>query len=125
MMDPDRRRTYIGLAIVALAALAIVALPRGGDFMTVADIALQCIFIAVMVFAAARFYRAKSGWLAELPNRDRGVLYGALAAGVLTVAARGRFTETGGAGTPAWLLVLGVCAVAIIWVISESRRYTV
>lgn len=124
-MDSDRRRTYIGIAILALAALAIVALPRGGDFRAVADVSLQCIFIAVMIFAAARFYRSKSGWLAELPDRDRGVLYGALAASVLTVAARGRFSELGGAGTPAWLLVLGVCVLAVVWVVAESRRYMV
>lgn len=124
-MDPDRRRTYIGIALIALVALAIVTLPRGGDFRAVVDISLQCLFVAVIAISAARLYRSRSGWLAELPNRDRGVFYGGIAGGILAIAARGRFAELGGSGTLLWLFTLGVCALAVIWVIAESRRYLV
>jgi hypothetical protein len=124
VMDDNRRRTIIGIAAIMLVALALVALPRGGEVIDVASAALQAAFLAVIALAGQRLYHSRSGWLAELPDRDRGVLYGACAVALLTVVARGRFDALGGAGVLLWLLVLVASGLAVYWVWRESRRFT-
>lgn len=124
-MDEDRKRLGIGLLIIALVAFAIVVLPSGGDVINVAAGAIQAAFLAVIAFALVRMYRARGSWLSALPDRDRGVLYGALALGTLVLVARGRFQEVGDGGTMLWLGALAACAAAIYWVWRESRRYII
>jgi cobalamin synthase len=123
-MDGERRRTIIGIAAIMLVALALVALPRGGDVINVVSAALQAVFLAVIALSGQRLYQARSGWLAELPDRDRGVLYGALAVALLTLVAKGRFDALGGGGSLIWLSVLVACGLAVYWVWRESRRFS-
>jgi|SRR5215218_2241173 len=124
-MDTDRRRTAIGLLAIAVIALLIVVLPAGGDVVDVVSGAVQVAFLAALAFAAVRLYRSQGMWLNSLPDRDRGVLYGALSIGVLTIVAQDRFREVGSGGTVLWFGALAACGVAIYWVWRESRRYVI
>lgn len=123
-MDGDRRRTIIGIGVILLVALALVALPRGGDVIEVVSAALQAAFLAALAVAGRHLYRIRSSWLAELPDRDRGVLFGALAVALLTIVGKSRFDSLGGGGVLLWIVVLASCGLAVFWVWNESRRYT-
>lgn len=122
--EGDRKRRLIGIAVILVAAAAFVALPGGDDARNVITAALQAAFLAAGGWAAAAFYRSRSTWLAELPDRDRGILYGALATALVVIVGRGRFAEIGGGGTLVWLAALAACGGAVFWVWRESRRFS-
>lgn len=115
----------VGLVAIFVIAGLLVAAPRGDDVTRVLSAALQAGFLAAGAAVAWRFYRAQSGRLVELRDRDRGVLFGALALATLTIVGRGRFNEiAGSAGLLLWLCTLGGCGGAVYWVWRESRHYT-
>ncbi|MBJ7347484.1 MAG: hypothetical protein JHC87_02805 [Thermoleophilaceae bacterium] len=119
----DSRRTLLGLGVLALIALALTVLPRGGNALDVAFAALQCVFLAGLAASVWRLYNANQFWLNALSDLHRGVLYGAGAIAVLASAGRGRFEQVGGSGTLLFFTVLGLCAGAAYWVWRESNRY--
>ncbi|MBI4898214.1 MAG: hypothetical protein HY827_07585 [Actinobacteria bacterium] len=121
----DRKRMIVGVVAILVVAGVLVAAPRGSDVTQVISAALQAGFLAAGAAAGWRTYRAQSGRLAELPDRDRAVLFGALALATLTIVGRARFDEiAGSAGLLLWLCTLGGCGAALYWVWRESRRYT-
>lgn len=119
------RRTYIGLAVVALLAFALVATPDADGVANVVTGLLRAAFMAVIAVAVARLYRARSGWLAELPERNRGLLYGAVATALLVIVGTARFGSIGVGGILIEVLLLMGCAGAAVWVWYESRRYAI
>lgn len=121
----ETRRTWIGIALIAAAALAVVALPGGGVLAALVGNSIQAAFLALAAFGMTRLYRTRSDWLAQLPNRDRAVLYAAGAVAVLAIVAFGRFRELGGGGTVLLIAILGVCGAAAYWVWRESQRWTI
>lgn len=120
--EGERRRRWIGIGAILVIAAAFVALPGGDDAKNVIGAALQAAFLAGAAWAGWTMYRARSSWLAELPDRDRGILYGALAVALLAIVGRGRFSEFGG-GVVVWAAILAGCGFAVYWVWRESRRY--
>ncbi len=121
----DRKRMIVGLVAIFVIAGLLVATPRGDDVTRVLSATLQAAFLAAGAAMAWRFYRTQSSRLVELPDRDRGVLFGALALATLTIVGRTRFDEVAGsAGLFLWLCTLGGCGGAVYWVWRESRRYT-
>jgi hypothetical protein len=115
----------MGIVAILVFAGVLVAAPRGNDVTQVISAALQAGFLAAGAAAGWRFYRAQSGRLAELPDRDRGVLFGALALATLSIVGRARFDQlAGSAGLLLWLCTLGGCGWAVYWVWRESRRYS-
>lgn len=117
------RRTYIGIAIIAAIAFAIVALPEGDAATTLVTGLLRAVFLAVLGISAARLYRQRSDWFAELPDRHRGLLYGAIALALLAIVGTARFGDLGFAGILIEVLILIGCAGAAFWVWRESRRF--
>lgn len=117
------RRTYIGIAIVAVIAFAIVALPEGDAFTTFVTGLLSATFLGLFAISGARIYRQRSDWFAELPDRHRGLLYGAIAVAILAIVGTARFGELGFAGILIEVLLLIACAGVAVWVWRESRRY--
>jgi hypothetical protein len=126
MINPvsDRRRTYLGIAIIAVVALLVVVLPRGGDVVTLASGALQAAFLAALAVMGARLYRTHSSWLNALSERDRGLLYGAISVAVLTITADDRFRSAGGGLRLLEFAIVGACAGTCYWIWRESRRYS-
>jgi hypothetical protein len=118
------RGTWIGIGVLALVALAVTALPSGGNAVDVVFDALRAAFLVMIGFAGWRLYVSQQFWLSSLSDLHRGVLYGAIAAAVFVMAAGQRFAEVG-AGQVGQLIVLAGCAGAVYWVWSESRRYVV
>lgn len=119
------RRTWIGIAAIALIAFAVVALPSGGVAVELINNTVQAVFLALIAYSMVMLYRNQADWLSSLSERDRGIVYGAVAIGLLAIVAVGRFRDLWNGGIVLMILILGACAGAIYWVWRESRRWTV
>lgn len=110
------------IAIIALLALAVVAVPGGGN---VADTILATIslaFMAAIAFLGYRLYRENQFFLSSLSDQHRGLLYGAVGLIFATLVATDRLWNTG-LGLLTWFALLGAASFALFYVWSESRRY--
>lgn len=115
-------RTLRNAAIVMLLALAVAFVPGGGN---VADAVLTAItmgFLAAITWTIFVLSRQNQLTLATLSDGRRAILYGALGLIVLLIAGSDEMFSSG-AGTLAWLLLLGASIAAIwrIWI--ETRTY--
>jgi len=108
------------IAIIALLALVVAAVPGGGNL---ADAILAVLMIAFLVILGALgflLYRQNRLAYLTLPERQRTLLLGALGAIVLMIAGADELLDTGG-GTLIWIGVLGLSVYAIARVVAEAR----
>lgn len=119
------RRTLIGFAVIALLALAVVALPGGGSFASLVGNAVQAAFLALIAYGMVQLYRNQSEWLGSLSDRDRGIVYGAVAIALLAIVAVGRFRELWNGGIALVLVIMAACAFAIYQVWKNSQRWSI
>jgi hypothetical protein len=118
----DRLKTARNVAIVALIAAAVEFLPGGGRAAEAFAGALWVVFAAGLAFFGYRLYRERRVDLHSLGDRHRGLLYGALAIGYVTVAAQPRMWHTG-FGEFVWFALIGLTAYALLAVYRYSRTY--
>jgi O-antigen/teichoic acid export membrane protein len=114
------RNIVIVLGLAALAAFA----PGGGDSAALISAILFTLLNVVFVFFGVRFYRERRMDIYSLGDRGRALLYGGLAGIVLALASTGRWLNTG-AGTIAWIVLIGGSIVALVTVFREYREYRV
>ncbi len=108
--------------IVALLALGVWALPGGGG---AADVFGALLFVVLTIglgLFSGRTYRENRSAIYSLGDRYRTLLYGALGAMVLTVAAGNRLFDTG-LGTLAWLALMAASVYALFLVWRHSREF--
>ena len=113
-------RAARNIAIIALLALVVAAVPGGGNL---ADGILAVLLIAFLVIlGAAGFLLYRQNRLAylTLDDRQRVMLLGALGAICLMIAGADELLDTG-AGTLVWIGVLALSVFAIARVIAEAR----
>lgn len=113
-------RAVRNAAIVIGLALAVAFVPGGGN---VADALLTAIalgFLAAISWALYTVGRRNELTLAALGDGRRAILYGALGLIALLIAGMDELFSTG-AGTLAWLLLLGGSAAAIWRVWTEAN----
>jgi uncharacterized membrane protein YobD (UPF0266 family) len=108
------------IAVIAVLALGVAFLPRGGDFADAVITAIGMAFLAVITYAVYVASRQNSLTLLALPDSRRFVLYACLGLIVLLVAGQATMFSSG-LGTLAWLLLLGSALVGIWLVWSEAR----
>ena len=108
------------IAIIAVLALGVAFLPRGGDIASAVFTAITMVFLAVITLAVYRASQSNRMALLALPDSRRFVLYSALGLIVLLVAGASQMFETG-LGTLAWILLLGSAVVGIWLVWSEAK----
>lgn len=108
------------IAIIALLALIVVAVPGGDNAARAVVAALGIAFLALIGATAWQLYRQNRLAYLQLDERSRGLLLAALGAIVLMIAGADELTETG-LGLAIWLAVLGGSAFAIFRVWTESR----
>ncbi len=118
------RRTLINVAIVVLLALAVVALPGGGNAAAGVLAVISLAFFAVIAWFAARLYRENRLTLWSLTTKHRALLYGAVAVVFATLVATSRLWQSG-LGLLVWLVMLGGAIATAVYVWRESRRYTI
>lgn len=110
------------VAIMMLIALAVVALPGGGDTAGLVAAIFSLLIAALLAYFAGRFYRDHQVDLYGLGDRDRAILYTALGAIVVIVAASGRLSVST-AGTLIEIAALALCAGGLFRVYRNWRRY--
>jgi hypothetical protein len=117
-------KTARNIGIVAAVALAVAALPGGGDTARLVLGALSVAFLAAIGFLGYRLYMENRFTLWSMTPRHRGMLYGGVATAGATLIGTSRLWETG-FGTIIWFVLLGGSGLAIYQAWIESRRYSV
>ena len=110
------------VAIIVALAVAIAEVPGGSDTAGLIGAVLSLAIVALIAYFAARFYRDHQVEVYGLGDTDRTILYIALGAIVLLLAASGRLTTTPG-GTLAEVAGLAVCAGGLLRVFRNWQRY--
>ena len=110
----------VGILLVLAAAVAFI--PGGGTTAAVVGAVLSTLILVSLVVFAARLYRDHRLDLDMLGDRWRGLLYGAIAAVVLALAARPRLSDSSG-GTLVVVALLGGAAYAFYAVWRHYREY--
>jgi hypothetical protein len=118
----DRLKILRNLAILLAIAAAVKFLPGGGRAANTFSEVLSVVFAAGLAYGAFWFYRQHRLGIYGLGDERRGLLYGALAVGVVTVAAKARMWESG-FGEFVWFVLLGLVAYTLLALFRYSRSY--
>jgi len=118
----DRLKTTRNVAIVALIAAAVYLLPSGGQAASTFEALLYIGFGVAIGYLGLRFYLENRVALNGLGDRYRGLLYGALAGGVLMWMSRVRMWQTG-VGELLWFVLVGGIVYALVVVVRRWRAY--
>jgi hypothetical protein len=109
--------------LIVLVIAALVALVKGGQ--TAAQVGIQAVtlaFLGTIVWFLSLTYRERRVQLYSLGDGRRALLYVALGVATLTLTASSRLLGSG-AGSVAWLLLLGGSAYAVFAVLWSARKY--
>jgi len=115
-------KTARNVAIIVAIAVAVYLLPGGGRAADTFEAVLWVAFGIGIAYLGLRLYREHRIALYGLGDRYRGLLYGALALGVLALIARQRMWESG-AGEVLWFAALALVVYALLLVVRRWRAY--
>ena len=112
--------TTRNVLIVLVLAGAVYAIPGGDSSADFIASVLSILITASIAFFGWRMYRENRVAIFSLGDRFRGMLYGAIGAVVLMMAARARLFETG-PGALLWFAIVGAAVYALVLVFREYR----
>jgi hypothetical protein len=115
-------RAARNVAIIMILALGVAFVPGGGNAADTVLTALTIGFLAAIAWFLYVFSRENQLTLSTLSDGRRAVLYGALGLIALLIAGTDEFFDSG-AGTLAWVLLLGASVAAIWRVWLEANTY--
>ena len=110
------------IAIIALLALAVAALPGGGNAANFVGALLFSLLTIGLGLFAARLYLERRTSIYGLGDRHRAMLYGSCGTAVFALASGPKLFETG-AGTIVWFVLMGGAAYALYAVWRHAREY--
>jgi hypothetical protein len=113
-------RVARNIAIIALLALVVAAVPGGGNLADGILAALTVAFLVIIGVMGYVAYRQNKLAYVTLDDRQRLILLGALGAIVLMIAGADELLDTG-AGVLVWIGVLALSIFGIARVVAESR----
>jgi hypothetical protein len=116
-MGPEARKHLRNVAIILVIAVAVWKLPGGGTAANTIGNVFSVLFIGGLFFLGYRVYMERRGAVLGLEERQRGLLYGALALAAFALIATRRMWDAGGLGAVIWMAMLGASAYAIysVW----------
>lgn len=114
-------RTARNVAIIALLALVVAAVPGGGNAADAILAVISLTFFALIGAAAYQLYRQNRLTYLGLTDGQRALVVGSLGAIVLMIAGAAELTGTG-AGLLVWLAVIAFSVIMLIKVWGDSRR---
>ena len=120
-MGPDALKNLRNVAIILVIAVAVWKLPGGGKAANTIGNVFGVFFIGGLFFLGYRLYMERREVILGLEERQRGLLYGALALAAFALIATRRMWDAGGLGAVIWMAMLGASAYAIY---SVWRAYT-
>jgi hypothetical protein len=105
------------IAIIIGLALAVWLVPGGDTASRTISNLLSVIFIGGLLFFGYRLYMEHRETIFSLPERNRGILYAAVALATITLVATGRMWDEGGLGAMLWLafMVIAIWALFSVW----------
>src|SRR3954447_26560345 len=112
-MGPDPNKHLRNFAILIAIAVAVWKLPGGGTAADTISNLFSVAFLGGIFFFGYRQYMERRDTLFGLEERQRALLYGALALGAFAIAARLRMWDVGILGGLLWMAMVG----AAIWAI--------
>jgi hypothetical protein len=110
------------VAIIFILAALVVLIPGGGTGANVTLQAASLAFLASISWVAFRLYREHRVALYSLGDSRRAILYVAVGVAAVVFTASHRMFATG-AGSIAWIALIGGCAYAVFAVIWSARKY--
>lgn len=113
-------RAARNIAIIALLALVVAAVPGGGNLADGILAALTIAFLVIIGVMGFLLYRQNKLAYMTLDDRQRMILIGAIGAIVLMIAGTDELLDTG-AGVIVWIAVLGLAVFGIARVVADSR----
>ena len=116
-------QTLRNVAIIAVLALGVAALPGGGTPPTPRLRPSAWRSWPRSGFFVYRLYMQNQLTLATLTDARRAVLFGALGVIALMIAGADELLDTG-AGAVAWIVLIAVSALAIFRVWSDATTYS-
>jgi hypothetical protein len=122
-MGPDRNKHLRNVAIILALAVAVWKLPGGGTAAATISNIFSVLFLGGLFFLGYRIYMERRGTIFGLEERQRGLLYGALALAAFAIVATRRLWDSGGLGGMLWLLMLGASGWALYSVWRAYRTY--
>ena len=122
-MGPDRNKHLRNIAIILLIALAVWKLPGGGTAAATISNIFSIAFLAGLAFFGYRVYMERRETILSLEERQRGLMYGALALAAFALVATQKMWSAGGLGGLLWLAMLGAAAWALYSVWRAYRTY--
>ena len=118
----ERWKTPRNIAIILVIGAAVAFLPGGGRAASTIGTALGVVFAIGFAYAGVWFYRQHRVDVYSLGDRRRGLLYGAIGVGLVTVAAKPRMWETG-FGEFVWFVLIGLVLYTLVALYRYSRSY--
>ena len=119
----DRTKNIRNAAIVLALAVAVWKLPGGGTAAATISNIFSVLFLGGLFFLGFRQYMEHRETLFVLEERQRALLYGALALIAFALAATARMWDVGIVGGMLWLAMIGAAAWAIYSVWRAYRTY--
>jgi len=122
-MGPDRNKHLRNIAIILLLAVAVWKLPGGGTASRTIENIFAVLFVAGMAFFGYRMYMEHRESIFSLGERQRAIMYGAIALAAFALIATRRLWDAGGLGAMLWLLMLGAAGWALYSVWRAYKTY--
>ena len=116
-MGPDTGKHLRNIAIIVALAVAVWLVPGGDTASVTISNLLSILFVGGLLFFGYRMYMEHREAIFGLPERNRGVLYAAIALGAITLVATRRMWDAGGLGAMLWLafMVLAIWGLYSVW----------
>ena len=119
-MGPDRNRHIRNILIIVALALAVWLLPGGDTGSNTIYNLLTVILMAGLLFFGYRLYMEHRATIFGLEDRQRGILYGAVALACFAIIATSKLWDEGGLGAMLWF---GLIGLAVYGMYSVWRTY--
>ena len=113
-------RALRNIAIIALLALVVAAVPGGGNLADGILATLSVLFLVLIAASGYMLYSQNRMTYLTLDERRRAVLLGAIGAIALMIAGTDELLDTG-AGALVWIGVLGLSVFAIVQTVQSAR----
>jgi hypothetical protein len=119
----ERGKHLRNIAIIIGLALAVWLVPGGDTASVTISNLLSILFIGGLLFFGYRLYMEHRESIFGLSERNRGILYAAIALGAITLVATREMWDAGGLGAMLWLAFLVAAIWGLLYVWRAYREY--
>ncbi len=122
-MGPDRTKNIRNVLIIVALALAVWLLPGGNTGSNTIYNLLTVLLTAGLMFFAFRLYMEHRATIFGLEDRQRGILYGAVALAGFAIIATSKLWNEGGLGALLWFGMIALAGYGMYTVWRSYQEY--